>query len=214
MRSRWFTTNAVFLLLSIAACSANAAPPSHRAVSAEPSSQLRFGQAIALSDFDADGLIDQATLASWGSHRRVEVVLSGSGMPLVFHFDNGRTGHGSLLAQDVDNDGAADLIWTDLLHADGVVIWLGDGDGQFSRVPASAYANGYTLPEKAVSTPDETIRETWISTASSRSLDDARASKGVDFLASELPQQRHCCVASLSPTLAQPTVRGPPLPLS
>src|SRR3977135_3870480 len=105
MRSRWFTTKAVFLLLSIAACSANAAPPPHNAVLPEPTTGLRFGQILALSDFDGDGLMDEAMLASWGAHRSVEVILSRSGRPLVLHFDNGSVDRGSLVAQDVDNDG-------------------------------------------------------------------------------------------------------------
>jgi hypothetical protein len=213
MRSRWVTTKAVLLLLSIAVCSAGAAPPSHRADLPEPTARLRFGQILALSDFDADGLMDEATLTSWGAHRSVKIVLSRSGKPLVLHFDNGSADRGSLVAQDVDNDGAADLIWTDLLHADGVVIWLGNGAGEFSQVPASAYADGYTLPDRSVNAPDETIREQSISAPCNRSLDEARPSKGNDFLASELPQQQHRSVATLSQVLGEPTDRGPPLPL-
>jgi hypothetical protein len=214
MRLRWFTTKAVFLLLSIAACSANAATAPSCAVSQEPIAQLRFGQTIALSDFDADGLIDQAILQSWGAHRSIEVVLSRSGKAVVLCFDNGSADRGSLVAQDVDNDGAADLIWTDLLHADGVVVWLGNGNGQFSRVAASAYAGGFTLPDTSVNAPDETIRETSIGAASSRSLDEARPSTFDDRLASQLPQQRLRSIAALTPTLGEPTDRGPPLPVS
>src|SRR3977135_1586388 len=105
MRSRWFTTKAVFLLLSIAACSANAAPPPHNPVLPAPTIRVRFGQILALSYFAGDGLMDEATLASWVAHRSVEVILSGSGKPLVLHFDNGSVDRGSLVAQDVDNDG-------------------------------------------------------------------------------------------------------------
>lgn len=212
MRTRWFTTKAVFLLLSIATCSANAAALPHNTVLPEPPTRLRFGQTLVLSDFDDDGLLDQATLASWGAHRSVEVILSRGGKR-VLHFDNGNIDRGSLVARDVDNDGVADLVWTDLLHADRVVIWLGDGDGQFFRVPASAYADGYTLPEKSVNNPDETIRETSISAASNRSLDEARLSKADDFVASKPPRQHRRDDANLSPALDQPTDRGPPLPL-
>lgn len=213
MKSRLFTTKAVFLLLSMAVCSANAFPPPNHAVSPEPTARLRFGQAIALSDFDADGLIDEARLGGGSAHHSVEVFLGRGGKPLVLHFDNGSAAHGSLFAQDIDNDGATDLIWTDLLHAEGVVIWLGNGDGQFSRMPASAYADGFTLPDKSVTAPDETIRETSIGSASNRALDAARPSKCDDLLASELPQQRPRSVATLSPALGEPTDRGPPLPL-
>jgi hypothetical protein len=213
MRTRWFTTKVVFLLLSIAACSANAAPPSQYSGLPEPTTTLRFGQAIALSDFDADGLIDAATLASWGAHRSVEVILSHSRKPLILHFDNGSADRGSLLAQDVDHDGAADLIWTDLLHANGVVVWLGNGVGQFSRVTDCAYADGFTLPDKSVDAPDETIRETLIGSENIRSLDEARPSKYDDLFANELPQQRLQSVATLSQAFREPTDRGPPLPL-
>ena len=213
MRSRWFTTKAVFLLLSIAACSVSATPLPQNTLLPEPATPLRFGQILALSDFDADGLMDKATLASWGAHRSVEVMLSRSGKPLVLHFDNGSVDRGSLVAKDVDNDGAADLIWTDLLHADGVVIWLGDGDGRFSRVPASAYANGYTLPETSVNTPDESIRETLISTATNHSSDEGRLSTLDDFPSSALTRQRHPRVVLLSSASDEPTDRGPPLPL-
>jgi hypothetical protein len=213
MRSRWFTTKAVLFLLSIAACSASATPLPQNTLLPEPATPLRFGQILALADFDADGLVDKATLASWGAHRRVEVMLSRSGKPLVLHFDNGSADRGSLVSQDVDNDGAADLIWTDLLHAEGVVIWMGDGDGRFSRVPASAYANGYTLPDTSFNSPDQTIRETSISAVNHRSSDEVRLSKPDDFPASALPQQRHHRVLLLSPVSDEPTDRGPPLSL-
>jgi hypothetical protein len=206
-------TKAVFLVLGVVVYFANAVPQQGYAVAAESSPQLRFGQTIALSDFDADGLIDQAILGSRGAHRRVEVFLSRSSKPLVLHFDNGSADCGSLFAKDVDNDGATDLIWTDLLHAEGVLVWLGNGRGQFSSVCACEYADGFTLPDTSVNAPDETIRETLIGSASNRSLDEARPSKCDDLLANELPQQRLRSVATLSPALGEPTDRGPPLPL-
>lgn len=206
-------TKAVFLVLGFVVYLANAIPQQSYAVAAESSTRLRFGQTIALSDFDADGLIDEARLGGGGAHPRVEVFLSGSGEPLVLHFDNGSADRGSLFAQDVDNDGATDLIWTDLLHAEGVLVWLGNGGGQFSRVCACEYAGGFTLPDTSFNDPDETIRETSIGSATNRSLDEARPSKCDDLLANELPQQRPQSVATLSPALGEPTDRGPPLPL-
>lgn len=205
-------TKAVFLVLGLAVYLANAIPQHGYAVAAERSPRLRFGQTIALSDFDSDGLIDKAVLGSRGAHRRVEVFLSRSGKPLVLHLDSGSADHGSLFAQDVDNDGATDLIWTDLLHAEGVLVWLGDGGGQFSRVCACEFTDGFTLPDKSVNAPDETIRETSIG-FSSRSFDEARPSKCDDLQANELPQQRPQSVATFSPALGEPTDRGPPLPL-
>jgi hypothetical protein len=205
-------TKAVFLVLGFVVYFANAIPQQSYAVAADSLPQLRFGQTIALSDFDADGLIDEAILGTGGAHRRVEVFLSRSAKPLVLHFDNGNAGRGSLFAQDVDNDGATDLIWTDLLHSEAVLVWLGNRGGQFSRVCACEYADGFTLPDTSVNAPDETVRETSIG-FSSRSFDDARPSKCDDLLANELPQQRLRSVATLSPALGEPTDRGPPLPL-
>ncbi len=206
-------TKAVFLVLGFVVYLANAIPQQSHAVAAESSPRLRFGQTIALSDFDADGLIDEAILGGGGAHRRVEVFLSRSRTLLVLHLDNGSADLGSLFAQDVDNDGATDLIWTDLLHAEGVLVWLGNGGGQFSGVCPCACADGFTLPDKSVTAPDEAIRETSIGSASNRSLDDARPSKCDDPLANELPLERHRSVATLSPALGEPTDRGPPLPL-
>jgi len=52
-----------------------------------------------------------------------------------------------------------DLIWTDLLHADAVVVWFSDGAGRFERVSAEEFAPDFTLGGFSVTQPDEDQRE-------------------------------------------------------
>src|SRR5438128_2154439 len=120
MSVRWFTSRAAFLLLAVAIYSVGTLPKHRLNQTPENPARLRFFQSIALSDFDADGLIDEATLNTSGVHRSIGIVLSGTRKLSFLHFDSVGPGDGSLLAWDVDNDGAPDLIWTDLLSADNV----------------------------------------------------------------------------------------------
>jgi hypothetical protein len=212
MAIRGGTVKAFALLICIAACANGAALRwGDWSLPASPPS-LRFAQTIALSDFDADGLIDQARIANWGSHRSVRVVLSRSGKRLTLHLDDRTAYHGSLFASDVDKDGAADLIWTDLLHAECVVVWRGTGNGEFVRAPAGLFAGGYTLPGQGVNNPDETIRETSIGSETNRSSEAARSSINHGFLANQLPQPNLLRLNVSSHTLGEPSDRGPPLP--
>lgn len=214
MSIRWVTIKAVLLVLCFATY-AEASVQRHLDWSSPQSApRLSFGQSIALSDFDADGLIDHADIANLGLHPSVKVVLSRSLKPRILHFENGHAGRGSLFAQDVDSDGTADLIWTDLLHAECVVVWLGSGDGEFARVPATVYADGYTLPNQSVNPPDETIRETSIGSASNCSQEEARHPPAHNLLANQLPRHRLQILAASSPSFGELTDRGPPLPLS
>ena len=135
MNVRWLTTRAAFLLLALAIYPGNI-PPQHKNVDVPDAiSPLRFDQSVALTDFDADGLIDEAKLNAFGRHKRVRIFLSGTQRQSLIHFESKGFGHGSLLTQDVDNDGVADLIWTDLLRSENVIIWLGDGGGNYSDLP-------------------------------------------------------------------------------
>lgn len=201
------------MLLCIAACTQGAAQRPVNSTSHPPSPRLSFGRTIAFSDFDADGLMDQARVANWGAHRSVKVVLSRSNKPLILHFENGAASQGSLFVQDVDDDGAADLIWTDLLHAECVVIWLGNGDGKFARASADLYADGYTLPDQSLNAPDQTIHETSIGSASNRSPLEARYSTDYTFVRNQLPKQRLSRLVSSSLTFDEPDNRGPPVSL-
>lgn len=203
---------AVFLLLGLTICVMTALPQRRDSAVPESATWLRFGQAIALSDFDADGLIDQARIDGSGVNRKVEVMLSRGGKPLVLQLDSNLADRGSLFAQDVDNDGATDLIWTDLLHADGVVVWLGNGGGQFARVPACMYRDGFTLAAANVDVPVEATDKTSINCPTNRSLDQVLISGCGDRVANELLRQRPDQVADSRAALGEPTDRGPPLP--
>jgi hypothetical protein len=94
------------------------------------------------------------------------------------------------------------------------VVWLGNGDGEFVRVPASLYAGGYTLPDRSVNNPDETIRETCIASESNRRSEAARQPILHSFLANCLPQQGLVLLTASSTAFGEPTDRGPPPPRS
>ena len=214
MNVRRFTTRAVLLLLVLAVYPAGT-HPQHRCLEAsENRSPLRFGQSIALSDFDADGLIDEARLDSSGPGKRVKIPLSRTGKLLVLHFDTKPGELGSLIAQDVDNDGATDLVYTDLLHADDVIVWLGDGAGQFERVSAKVYRDRFTLGYKNVDAPDGSARETAINSETTRPLELSLVHKCACHVTAELPNVHVDRIADLSPALGHPADRSPPSLLS
>src|SRR5205823_1152043 len=122
-------------------------------------SALRFGQILALADFDNDGKLDRARIASAGLHNSIEVRLGVSGRSSWLHFETANNAPGSLFSQDLDNDGDADLIWTDLLHVEAAVVWLGDGQGRFERVGADEFAADFMLGGFNLTPPDEDNRE-------------------------------------------------------
>jgi len=171
----------------------------------------RFGQSIALSDFDADGLIDEARLDGSSLHRSIGILLSGTGKQSFLHFNASRADYGLLFAKDVDNDGATDLIWTDPLHANDVVVWLGDGSGQFERVDPREYGGGFALGTTEVAQPDGSNQETAITFETNRLLDQTLSQKCLDRSASKLPNDYPDRLATSSPALGQPTGRAPPL---
>jgi hypothetical protein len=172
---------------------------------------LRFGQSIALSDFDADGLLDEARLDGSSLHRSIGILLSGTGRRSFLHFNASRADYGSLFAKDVDNDGATDLIWTDPLHANDVVVWLGNGAGQFERVDPREYGGGFALGNTEVAQPDGSNQETAINFETHRLLDQTLSQKCLDLSAGKLPNDYPDRLATSSPALGQPTGRAPPL---
>jgi hypothetical protein len=94
-----------------------------------PSSQV-------LSDFDGDHKVDTAELSSIGSIRNITVRLGKSTWKSLV-FDSGVTSRGQLFSGDIDSDGDIDLIWLSEESPRKVVIWLGDGQGDFSMAPSS-----------------------------------------------------------------------------
>jgi hypothetical protein len=217
MNVRRLTTSAAFLLLALTLYSGGTLPqrgtlPQERnAEASESVASLRFGQSIALSDFDADGLVDEATVDGSSLHKSVGILLSGTGKRSFLHFNACRANYGSLFAQDVDNDGATDLIWTDPLHANDVVVWLGNGSGQFERVDPRDYVAGFALGITEVAQPDGSNQETAINFETNRLLDQTLSQKCLNQRASELPNDYPDRLATSSPALGQPTGRDPPL---
>jgi hypothetical protein len=211
MNVRRLTTSAAFLLLALTLYSGFTLPQQRNAEAPESVAPLRFGQSIALSDFDADGLIDEARLDGSSLHKSVGILLSGTGKRSFLHFNANRANYGSLFAQDVDNDGATDLIWTDPLHANDVVVWLGNGSGQFERVDPRQYGGGFALGNTEVAQPDGSNQETAINFETNRLLDQTLSQKCLNQRASELPNDYPDRLATSSPALGQPTGRDPPL---
>ena len=214
MNVRWLTTRAAFFLLTLTIYSGSTLPKARYGETLQSPARLRFGQSIALSDFDADGLVDVARLDTSGSHKNVAILLSASRKLSFLHFDSRGVGNGTLLAQDVDNDGAPDLVWTDLLREDSVVVWLSDGSGDFEQVTACAYGGPFTLGGTNIAAPGELNHETAINFETKRPLDQMLVQACVDRTATRLPNQPSDRIATSTPVLEQPADRGPPPLLS
>jgi hypothetical protein len=214
MNVRWLTSKAVLLMLALAIPVANRLPQRGYAGASVSVPPLRFGQSVTLSDFDADGLVDEARLDGSSLHRSVGILLSGTGKRSFLHFHPIRRNQGSLFAQDVDNDGATDLIWADPFHSGDIVVWLGDGTGRFERVDPSDYRAGFALGNSEVAPPDESNQEIAINCETSRPLDQTVNQKWLDQTAIELPNDYPDRLATSSPALGQPAGRDPPQLLS
>ena len=116
---------------------------------------LRFGQTLVLADFNNNGDLDRARLAGTGARRSIEIRLALAGESSWLHFEALNDAPGALLSADLDNDGDADLIWTDLLHEEAVVVWLGDGTGRFERIGADQFAPDFLPGGFSLTPPDE-----------------------------------------------------------
>lgn len=144
---RHVTLTLIALLAAQVTCASAWPRPSIAAAAATASPALRFGQTLALADFDGDDRIDKAALSGYGRSKSLEVRLSRLNTRALLRFDTRTSERGSIFASDVDHDGDNDLIWTDLLHPDDVVVWLDDGSGRFERVCPDAYAEDFVLTE-------------------------------------------------------------------
>lgn len=209
-----FTTRAAFLLFALVIYLGGALPQQRHAEASMSVEPLRFGQSIALSDFDADGLVDEARLEGSSLRKSVGILLSGTGKRSFLHFNADRAIHGSLFAQDIDNDGATDLIWTDPFRSNDVIVWLGDGNGRFEEVDSNEYGLGFALGNTDIAEPDGSNQETAINFEANRPLDQTLSPKFLDQSASELPNDYPDRLAVSSPALGQPTGRDPPFLLS
>src|SRR4051794_16535804 len=93
----------LFALLVLAALPFSAA--SSVCADATIHSVLRFGQTLALADFDNDGKLDRARIASAGLRSSIEIRLGLTGPSSWLHFETLNNVPGSLFSQDLDNDG-------------------------------------------------------------------------------------------------------------
>lgn len=135
----------LFLLVAVAAYFCGVAP-SHRVTQPWPGPvHLAYGQALALSDLDGDNRIDQARLSGSGSDKTIDLILSQNVQPSVLRFSTHSLWHGSLLACDIDNDGDVDLVWTDTVNPDDVVVWVNDGVGRFQQAPSHGWSGGFVI---------------------------------------------------------------------
>lgn len=96
-----------------------------------PGSTIPLQNLPVFSDFDGDNKLDQAHLSSNGSHKRIAIGLGKSSWRSL-SFESGANDAGELLSSDIDSDGDADLIWVSETFPKRLVVWLGDGAGNFS----------------------------------------------------------------------------------
>jgi len=175
---------------------------------------MGLAQSVALSDFDADGVMDEARLDGSNLSRRVGLLLSGTGKQTFLYLDPIGVGHGSLFAQDYDNDGSTDLIWTSSFHDAEVVVWLGNGTGKFERAAPYQHGSRSGSNNARVTQPDGSNQDTAIDSDTIRPLDQTINQKRLDQHAVELPSYYPDRVATASPALGQPAGRDPPALLS
>lgn len=138
----------VLLALVVArVCCASALPHPVSQGTLIQSTFLRFGQTLAVADFDGDNRIDRATLSGTGRSKSLDIRLSHTTTHTLLHFDTLASERGSLFAGDIDNDGDNDLVWTDLVHPNDVIVWLADGTGRFERVCPDRFASAFVLTD-------------------------------------------------------------------
>jgi hypothetical protein len=203
------TSRAVFLLLALTILPGGTLQLKRAAAPTKNPAPPRFGQSIALSDFDADGLLDEARVDGSSFQKSVGILLSRSGKQSFLHFNAIRRNVGSLFAQDIDKDGSTDLIWADPLHASDVVVWRGDGCGKFERIDSSQF-RGFALGNTEIVAPDDSNQEIAINCETDRPLDQALSQKHLDRTSGELPSEYSDSLATSSPAIGQPSGRSPP----
>jgi len=214
MDVRRLTSRGALVLLALVIFANGVFPQSKHFAPSETRFTSIFGQSYVVSDFDEDGFIDEASVEGSSVRKSVGIRLSATGKKSFLHFNSARGIPGSLLALDLDNDGATDLVWTNPFHSTDVVVWLGDGNGKFSRVDPSRYTNGFVLGQSGINQPDESNQETAIDFESSPALEQPSGQKYLDHGTPELPRYLSAQVSTSAPFVGQPTGRAPPTKLA
>jgi len=209
MNPRRLTIGGFSLLVAVAICTINTSAQSF-SVSTQNANRGRVVQLTAISDFDSDGLVDEARIEGSSSQKSVGILLSRTGKRSFLHFRQEHPVDGSLFVRDLDNDGATDLIWADPFHRGDVTVWLGDGRGKFERVDSSQYFSEFVLGDPEIATPDGSNEESVFISETNRPLDQNVNQKSFDRIASDVSNSYTDQPATPSPALGQLTGRDPP----
>jgi hypothetical protein len=209
MNPRRLTICGFSLLVAFAFCTLNASAE-HFSSSTQTVIPVRVGQLTAISDFDADGFVDEARVEGSCFHRSVGIFLSGSGKRSFLHFRPQHAVDGSLFAKDLDNDGATDLIWADPFHRGDVVVWRGNGRGKFERVDSSLYYSEFVLGDTEIATPTGSDDESVLISETNRPLDQNVNQGSLDRVPSNVSNIYADQPATPSPSVGQLTGRDPP----
>jgi hypothetical protein len=95
--------------------------------------------AMALADFDADGLLDLATVSTYPSEVTVRLGTGSGTFAAPQHVANSASSGRALEAGDLDADGVLDLVAVNG-NSNSLSVWLGDGLGGFG--PVATFGTG------------------------------------------------------------------------
>jgi hypothetical protein len=198
-----------FVLMARVCCLA-ASPRDSNAEFLQADPLLSFNKVLALGDFDADDKTDQARVTGTGEWKSIEVSLSRTQFQTILSFRAEYFSNGSLFADDIDNDGDLDLVWTDLLHTESVHVWENDGAGHFKSIPSERHARQFILSDLPdAATSDRTCSENAL--IAPRSTPDFDYDSGFNpYVRIKLPDQRQSQFHPAFEARREPTDRGPP----
>jgi hypothetical protein len=214
MNSSRLTRIVASVVLALVIFSGGTIPQRRHAEQSQSFEHTCLSTSTALSDFDADGVVDEARLEGSASRKCVGILLCGTGRRSFLHFDTNRTIQGSLHAQDIDNDGATDLIWTDTLGSHDVLVWLGDGNGRFEQADFSWYPAWVKPGNTSIAEPDESSPENAIAFETERPLGQTSNPRYLDHSSNDRTVGDPDPRTATSPALSQPSGRAPPFSLA
>jgi hypothetical protein len=171
-----------------------------------------FNTSQVLSDLDGDGIADQAALSVAGLQQSIELHLSRTDKFSALPFSPATDESGSLLLQDVDNDGDTDLLWRGFRHPNEVLVWLNDGLGRFECLcPPEPQPWGFAIGISGFSTPYHGRTESTISPERSPSPRDVPTCGWNVSISTNRMKHRLGQVWTPACSQRRPTDRGPPL---